>query len=159
MAIWQYKFYVFPKENYADYAENFKKLWHSEYFDEGILWKTNKVEIDFFDEVNNLLKKGKSWSKDLIIYGKVESDCFEILCENGYVISVSFRINYTNNYDYLLSSLIDFFIQNGLILLDEQLELLPLNFLSIKSVIENAPQVEKYRILSRQSDKKIDDTN
>jgi len=86
-------------------------------------------------------------SNDLLIFGNLESNCFEIYSENNLVQSVSFRINFTINYETILNQIVGFCILKGLMILDESLNIVPLNVEIVKSVILNAPQVKRYNQL------------
>lgn len=147
MGLWQVGFFVIPKASAKD--DKFE-LDEEGSFDDAPYWNDQKVLLDFFKPIAKILPLEKSWSEKILLYGHQDSNRFEVFHENGIVESVSFRIDFTSNYESVLSELIEFFILNGLIVLDENLNVLPLNFEAIKSVIENSPQVKKYRTLSNQ---------
>lgn len=151
MALWQYSFYVLPKEGLITLEETFKFDKRDELFDDALFWREHHIKPTFFDKVGDIIIKNKSWSEDIELYGAEESNCFEVLSENGVVVSVSFRIDFTSDYENILSRLIEFFIFNSLVIADENLNILPLNFEAVKSVIESSPQVVKYNILSGRS--------
>lgn len=148
MALWQVGFFVLPKRSF-DSGDKFE-LSDEHSFDDAPFWQPEKLNPNFFDPINKILPRTKSWGDYLILYGNENSNRFEVIFENDIVESVSFRIDFTSNYQGVLSELIEFFILNGLIVLDENLNVLPLNFEAIKTVIENSPQVKKYRMLSNQ---------
>lgn len=148
MALWQVGFFVLPNESLGP-GDKFE-LSDEHSFDDAPFWRSEKVNPNFFDPINRILPRAKSWGDYLILYGNENSNRFEVVFENCIVESVSFRIDFTSNYESVLSELIEFFILNGLIVLDESLNLLPLNFEAIKSGIENSHQVKKYRELSNQ---------
>jgi hypothetical protein len=140
MAIWQYNFIVIPKsvfdrkdgslENYLD-AEGF--------LDDESCWLFEPVEVDFFEEMKKVLPENKSWSNDIILFGNQDSNRLEVYKnESNQVISVSFRIDYTTEYEDILRSIIRFIELNDLAILDENLELLDNNFITIKTHIENS---------------------
>jgi hypothetical protein len=145
MAIWQYTFLVIPND-YLQETLNSERI--EDEFDDSKFWENSKITSDFFSSVGSILKKTDSWSKNIICYGNIESNCFEIFCKNNFVISVSFRIDFTSEYRLLLNELIEFLILKGLSVLDETLDIVPLNYEMFKSIIENSIQVEKYNKLS-----------
>ena len=146
MALWQIDFFVLPKSNIEEV-----KLGFQEYgFDDAPFWENVCMPKLFFDPISSILPIGKSWRKSIIMYGTENSNRMEIFGITDIVESVSLRIDFTIKYESILSQLIEFFILNGLMVLDQELNLVPLNLESFKAVIENAPQVRKYRLLARQ---------
>lgn len=150
MALWQYNFFVLPREVLENLTLNNKlKLDENDCFDDSLFWKKKQINFNFFTSISKILPLGKSWNKNMLLYGSEDSNCFEILSKNAIVMSVSFRIDFTKDYSYILNELIEFFILNGLVIVDEDLNILTLNFESIKEKIENSPQVKKYKRLSK----------
>lgn len=145
MAIWQYNFTIVPRnilnclKKYVD-----KDGW----LDDESCWLENPIKADFFKEIEQILPKRKSWNTDIILYGNQESNRFEVYKnESDTVISVSFRIDYTSEYEDILRSLLAFIEMNGLVILDEKLEFLDNNFIAIKSHIEKSEQQDVYERL------------
>lgn len=148
MAIWQYTFHVLTKESVESLD---KDMTTSDDFgiNDQRYWQFEPIDRSFFLRMESIFGKGESWSKEIDIYGDQESNCFEVLFDKKKktVLSVSFRIDFTSDYKNLLSQIIEFCIINGLVVLDESLNVVPLNLETIKNVIENAPQVNKYNQL------------
>ncbi|MGK6353568.1 hypothetical protein [Parapedobacter sp. DT-150] len=152
MAIWQYTFRVLPRESLEVIHDGRFFRYDNKEFDEESFWKKRPLKKGIFNAVKLFLIKTKSWSDNIDLYGIEESNCFEIFFdEEGFVLSVSFRIDFTSNYEALLSQILDFCVFNGLIILDEGLNVIPLNCEQVKNVIENSPQVEKYNELIKKS--------
>jgi hypothetical protein len=149
MSIIQYTFQVLTKESFEAGINDIKSFMPDNYFNEEAFWIYKKVNKSFFEEMGFLLKKSKSWSPKIDLYGDQESNCLEVLFdwENFVVKSVSLRIDFTTKYEPLLRCIIDFFILKGLVVLDEQLNFVPLNYETIKRVIEEAPQLKRYNLL------------
>ncbi|MGB0929501.1 MAG: hypothetical protein ACPGVB_01910 [Chitinophagales bacterium] len=147
MAIWQYKFFVIPKEIFDGVIH---KVLFNEFdlFEDDIYWTQFPIKADFFSKINNFLPLGKSWTKDLIIYGNLETNCFEVLCENDYVISVSFRIDFTSFYEDILRLIIEFLEKNNLLIISEEFDIVSNNYIQIKAIIENSIQYLKYNELT-----------
>lgn len=153
MAVWQYTFQVLPKESVNTFAENFFFNQKDEVFDDEPYWKEHPLKKSFFSKINSILKKAKSWSNDIDLYGNQESNCFEVLSDSeGYVLSVSFRIDFTSYYESVLSYIIEFCILKGLIILDEELNVVSLNYEQVQSVIKNSPQLKRYYELSEKDE-------
>jgi hypothetical protein len=146
MALWQVGFFLLPKDS-IEFINSFK-VSNEHTFDDASYWEVLKLPPIFFDTINDILPKGKSWSKNILLYGEENSNRLEIYFENDIIVSVSLRIDYTSDYENILYEIIEFCILNGLIILDEGLNLVPLNFELANSSIKNAPQVKKYNDLS-----------
>ncbi len=141
MALWQYAFIVIPGG--IDYSNELELQ-----FDEDVFWVNHLVHISLFDELEEALPKAKSWNKDLIIYGTETSNCFEVLGESNYVESISFRIDFTSNYEKVLNVVLEFLQLNNFLLIGEDKNLLPFNYLQVKATIESSPQFARYKKLS-----------
>jgi hypothetical protein len=150
MAVWQYTFQVLPRESVNTFAEDFFFNRKDEVFDDEPYWKKYPLKKNFFSKIDSILKKAKSWSNDINLYGNQESNCFEVLSDSeDYVLSVSFRIDFTSNYESVLSYIIEFCSLKGLIILDEELNVVSLNYEQVQSVIRNSPQLKWYNELSK----------
>ncbi|MEM1122406.1 MAG: hypothetical protein AAGJ18_18310, partial [Bacteroidota bacterium] len=117
------------------------------FLDDEILWLNNSYKVCDFVDIGKILKKEKSWSDLIILYGNQDSNRFEVYTnEDEIVFSVSFRIDMRTNYEEILRKLIEFFIAHNFVILDENLKKVPLNFLSFKTTIENSSQLKKYKM-------------
>ena len=147
MALWQYTFHALPKESVDKFSTHLISN-NIDGFDDIIFWADNAMNKNIFHCINDILPKGKSWCNEIDLYGDQESNCLEVLFERDIVESVSFRIDFTSNYEFVLSQLIQFFILNGFVIVDEGINMLPLNFEVIKSVIEQSSQAKMYSVFS-----------
>ncbi|THF48480.1 MULTISPECIES: hypothetical protein [Flavobacterium] len=153
MAIWQYTFQVLPKESVNTLAEDFSFNYTDEGFDDELFWENYPLKKGFFNKINSILEKTKSWSNDIDLYGNQESNCFEVLSDNeGNVLSVSFRLDFTSNYESILRHILEFCSLNGLVILDEGLNIVPLNHGQVLSVIRNSQQMKRYKELSEEDE-------
>jgi hypothetical protein len=148
MALWQYSFFVLPKtalqsEFFYEQVEDGLQL-----FDSDPYWQNAKFPCNNFSELEVILPKGQSWSEELTIYGNNDSNCLKVFCEDGISFSVTLRIDFTTDYESVLRMLIEYFIRQELILLDQELHPVALNFESVKHVIESSTQVLTYRKLA-----------
>ncbi len=142
MALWQNTFFILPSESIVN-SESFR-LDEDNCFDDSVFWGKMKIDSSVFDNIELLLPKAKSWSNDLSIYGNENSHRLDVLCEKEHVVSVSFRIDFTSDYEYILRGIIEFCILKAFIILNEHLNIVPLNFEAIKNIIDNSLQVKKY---------------
>lgn len=142
MAIWQYGFFVLPKDAWeAIGSAGIDREWG---FDDEIFWNHTPTKESIFRDVSFFLPEGDSWIDNNTVYGDVESNVFEVLQESGYVVSVSFRIDFTSKYELILTQIIEFLERNSLIILSsEDLLEVTLNFFSVELVIKDS---RNYRV-------------
>jgi hypothetical protein len=146
MALWQYTFLVLTKESFESINQDILFSIVDNEFDDEPFWQMHLINKSLFEEIGNILKKRKSWSNNIELYGNQESNCFEVLYDSktNFVISVSFRIDFTSDFEDILIHIIEFCILKCLIILDENLNVVPLNIEAFKDIIKNAPQKKEY---------------
>lgn len=142
MAIWQYGFFVLPKAAWKEIGSaGIDKEWG---FDDEKFWKFIPTKPSVFQDISKFLPRGDSWIDNNTVYGNSESNAFEVLEDDGFVVSVSFRIDFTTEYEPILTQIIEFLQQKDFIILSSvDLEEVPLNAFSIELVIKNS---RNYRI-------------
>jgi hypothetical protein len=125
MAIWQYNFTVIPKSTFARGDVSLKDYLDEDGFlDDESCWLIEPIKTDFFDEIGQILPKKTSWSTDIILFGNQESNRFEVYKnENDIVISVSFRVDYTSEYEGILKAIISFVEMHVLAIVDKKMKL------------------------------------
>lgn len=146
MALWQVDFYVLPKIEWElNLKTNFLLI---DNFDDSFFWLEKTVHPNFFKDVQLILPVyEKAWCSYLTIYGHEVGTRLDVECEAAKVESVILRIDFTTYYAHILKQLIQFFISNELILVDEKLNRLQLNFETINSSILNSPRAIRYNSL------------
>lgn len=96
MALWQFDFYIVPRE---------KCVIVEELENEDILsWKQNGIsliEIDF-------LEKEISWTKDIVQYGKADETCIQFLYEDEVLEEVSCRFDLRSLSKKMLEKILDY---------------------------------------------------
>jgi len=147
MAIWQYRFTLIPKNSISNVSFN-PQFDEDGLFRDDVYWLGFPTSFDFFHDVEKIIPKTKSWSNDLLLFGSEESNCLEVYRENGYVTSVSLRVDFTSDYEVFLRMIIEFIFLKGLILLDEGNNVLEINYLTIKETIEKSVQFQMFRKLN-----------
>lgn len=149
MGLWQYTFQILSKDS----CDNLYKVYNSAFNDMGFdsepFWQYTLTEKSYFNEMDNILQRRKSWSKNIDLYGDQESNCFEVLYnEVGIIQSVSFRIDFRTNFESILNKIINFCMDKSLVILDENLNKVPLYLLHFEEIIYKSSQVKKYNILA-----------
>lgn len=145
MALWQIGFFILPHDALDN--QEFFNISEEHCFDDSPCWIPKKMPVSMFDPIGSFLPKSKSWADYLIMFGTENSNRLTIVQEAHLIESVSFRIDFTSAYSDVLRQIIEFCIQNRLIILDNDLRGVPLNFEAAKRVVENAPEVKKYNSL------------
>lgn len=151
MAIWQYTFYLVPRNAYLSMPSPKKDCDGLIGID--IYWSSEEISCSFFNNIERILPKTKERNNEQLVFGDFESNVLTLICKNKKVATASFRINYTIDYEEILRELIEFFIFNALVVIDENLNEVPLNFESFKNTIETSPKIKKYNELLKRQDK------
>jgi hypothetical protein len=120
MAVWQYKFYLLPRDELDSYFPNQNHITESD-FNDIKWWKYQKI-MDL-DSISMLLPKRESWSSDIILFGSEDSNCLEILTEAGEIAEISARMDVRKDYLAFLTQLCNFAAKNNCILLNDSLNL------------------------------------
>jgi hypothetical protein len=140
MSLNQVNFFVLP-EYYLDniIAHVDSELDGEVFFNDELIWNKHKRHYSMFNSVNDILPLNTSWSKNIILFGDETSNRLEVLFdENGIILSVSFRIDFTSNYEIILIRLLDFFKSNNLVVIDEKLNLVELKLIFFEEIIRNS---------------------
>lgn len=137
MALNQIGFFVLPKESLDKLlTKNHFELDEEGYFDDELIWKKYKRHYSLFNLISEILRPSVSWSKNILLYGDENSNRFEVLFDqNNIILSVSFRIDFTSNYEIILIRLLDFFKSNDLIVIDGMLNLVELEYKLFEEII------------------------
>ena len=144
MAIWQYHFFLIPGKEAID----LKSATEGDDFDDSIFWEGKNCSVEFFAPLTDLLPRNKSWSNEIELFGKEDETCVELFIERGKVVSSTCRIDFRFDFEFFLSKLTEFCLENDIVLIDEGINLLPLDIPIIVLTIENSPQYKKYVKLS-----------
>lgn len=96
MALWQFDFYIVPRE---------KSVIVEDLENEDILsWKQDDIsliEIDF-------LEKETSWTKDIVQYGKADETCIQFLYEDEVLEEINCRFDLRSLSKKMLEKILDY---------------------------------------------------
>jgi hypothetical protein len=137
MSLNQIGFFVLPKHslNKTSNNNNFE-LDEDGYFDDELFWNKHQMHYSLFNEIADILPLNTSWSKNIVLFGDQNSNRLEVLFDkNGIILSVSFRLDFTSNYEILLIKLLNFFKSNDLIVIDEKLNVTELKYSIFEEII------------------------
>lgn len=103
MAAWQCDFYIVPKERV--------KFGEMPNYDGIPSWKKKSMPIEAVNALEKFLPIEKSWSKDIIQYGELESTCMEIFSISDEEVDIFLRLDLSkltsNIYDAILRFILD----------------------------------------------------
>ncbi|WP_417354093.1 hypothetical protein [Flavobacterium sp.] len=146
MALWQVSFFIIPK----DELDSLTSLSNNKYglFDDSNYWCNNSAP-SVFNSLTVFLPLSKSWSDNIIQYGDLDSNVFEIGLRANKIESVSYRIDFRSDYETILKEIVEICLKNKFLILTNDLELMPLNYEGINAYILNSPQLVIYNGLSK----------
>lgn len=104
MALWQFDFYIVPRERCV-IVENLESK-------DILSWKQNSIsliEIDF-------LEKTPSWTEDIVQYGKADETCIQFLYEDEALEEISCRFDLRSLSKKMLEKILDYIERiNGMV--------------------------------------------
>ena len=140
MSLNQIGFFVLPKDclNKTSKNNNFE-LDEDGYFDDELIWNKHQIHSSLFNEIADILPLNTSWSKNIMLFGDQDSNRLEVLFDkNRIVLSVSFRLDFTSNYEIILLKLLSFLKSNDFIVLDEKLNVTELKYNTFEEIISRS---------------------
>ncbi len=146
MALWQISFFIIPKgelDSLTLLSKNQGGL-----FDDSNYWCCNS-DPSVFNSLTVFLPLSKSWSDNIIQYGSLDSNVFEVGVRASKIESVSCRIDFRSDYETILKGIVEICLKNRFLILTNDLESMPLNYESINAYILNSPQLIIYNDLSK----------
>ncbi len=156
MSIYQNTYFIVPRKgNYTLFEGiNLKSFLEDDLlFEDDLFWNNRILELG---KINNYLlqnfEEDVSWSEDLKIYGDNETNCIKLFFENNFVVSMSFRVNFTTDYSSFLNKIIEFCEINNLLIVDNDLNVLSIDYQTIVDNIMNSRAFEKYKDFFQEPD-------
>ncbi|WP_312323315.1 hypothetical protein [Soonwooa sp.] len=144
MAIWQYTFYIIEGRSLRDLSPN-EIFVEDNLFNEEPYWIYSHKKRNLFFEIESILRKNVSWSDSIDLYGKEDSNCLEVFFDHeNYITSASIRIDFIHSYESVLKQFIEFCISKDLIMIDEDLNVVLLNYEYIDNIIKRSNQRKVY---------------
>lgn len=125
MALWQISFFIISKDGLDIHASLNKN--EDGLFDDSTYWHGN-IDPSVFDSLADFLSLGKSWSENIVQYGSLDSNVFEVGVSANKVGAVSFRIGFRSGYESVLKEIVEICLKNNFLILTSDLELMHLNY-------------------------------
>lgn len=107
MALWQLEFSVIPKEKIIE-DTNIKEINISD------LWNGYKIKESSINKVEEVLKRNKSWSEDIVQLGDVSETVIEIVYENEIIDEITCRLDLRNITKEIVETILNFIDINNL---------------------------------------------
>lgn len=140
----QYEFYLVERQSFEDLSAA-KEFVEGKYFNAEPFWIYSYKHKNLFSEVEKILERNKSWDQQRDLYGDQDSSCLEVLFDKEESIeSVVLKIDFGISYVGILIEILWLFRKNDLVIIDENLHELPLDFKIIDRVIQSSKRWEKY---------------
>lgn len=151
MAIWQKTFHIQPK-TFID--KNIKSILFDEHgeFDDEVLWDTLQMNINQSNALLNVLPEYKSWSNDIRQFGELEHHCIEVIHEKEIIKSISIRINFCSQYQFIFARLLPIIKSKDWVLLDSDFEIIIKDIHQLKSIIESSQEKKNYLNIKKMTD-------
>jgi len=133
MALWQYAFWVVPKSSVLKTNGHIEKYLTEEIFNSKSFFDEN-CSYDDFSKSITYMEKNKHWCDDASLYGEYDSDCIEIYYKDNtrHIDSIHIRIDLRKEYYKLtVDKLIRSILSSGFIIINEDLNVLPVSEESI----------------------------
>jgi len=151
MSIKQNTYHIIPKIGNFQLFPGLclKSFREEEFFEDDAFWNINEMETTrILEYLNQRFEEEVSWSTEMKIYGKLDHDCIKIILDTNKIVSMSFRIDFTSNFDLFLQHILNFCDSFQLLIVDFDLNILELDFFQVKENITNSQNFKNYRKLS-----------
>ena len=148
MSIYQNTYFIVPRRSEYILFEglNLKSFLQDNLFEDDLFWSKSRVELEYLQlYLKENFGEDTSWSKTLKIYGNHETNSIELVIEGKFVFSISFRVNFITDYSTFLLNLIKFCELNDFLIIDNDLNVLPLDYNVIKDNILNSKAYKNYK--------------
>ncbi|WP_298760644.1 hypothetical protein [uncultured Psychroserpens sp.] len=148
MSIFQNTYFIVPRNGNYDLFEdlNLKSFLEEEgLFDDDLFWEGLNYKYEKYkDYLMNIFEVGDSWSKKVKIFGNNDTNCLKLFVEEGFILSVSFRVNFKTDYAEFLRQVIEFCKINDYLVVDNKLDVLSLDFETINYNIINSTAFKRF---------------
>lgn len=149
MSVYQNTYFVVPRKGNYNLFEGLNLnsfIEEDGFFEDDLFWENLKYKYgDIESYLLSVLEVGKSWSKDLKIFGNIDLNSLEILLENNFVVSLSFRVNFKTDYSSFLKEVIEFCKLNDFLIVDNDLNTLVLEHGQINNNIINSKAYNRFK--------------
>ncbi|QVK17258.1 hypothetical protein KHQ81_10225 [Mycoplasmatota bacterium] len=108
MAIWQYVFYIIPKDKFDKYDNlNITNII------DNITWEGYEINENSIKTLSNILKPSKSWSEDIKQLGEIDKTCIEFIYENDVLENIEFRLDLRDITKDIINLILEFIRDNN----------------------------------------------
>lgn len=107
MALWQVELMIIPKERIIENT-------NVEEINIADLWNGNKIKENSINQVEQVLKRNKSWSEDIVQLGDTSETVIEIVYDNDMIEEITCRLDLRNITKKIVETILNFIDINNL---------------------------------------------
>ena len=107
MALWQVELMIIPKERIIENT-------NVEEINIADLWNGNKIKENSINQVEQVLKRNKSWSEDIVQLGDTSETVIEIVYDNDMIEEITCRLDLRNITKKVVETILNFIDINNL---------------------------------------------
>ena len=147
MAIYQGKYFLLPKTEKICLIEgiSLKKYIENKLFEDDFFWANSKLKYSKIEEyLNKNFIPGKSWDNELKVFGNINSNSLEIFIEQDKISSISFRIDFRDDFELFLNKIVSFCKLYNLVIVNKRVDVLDCSFSEILKDILQSDDYKKY---------------
>ena len=93
MAVWQFQIELVPKAVAEANSLRAGMVLTEEQRESVVWWKDQRLPVTLLRDVEKMLPSQKAWSKDLEVFGSLDTSCVTILREGESLVEVHFRFD------------------------------------------------------------------
>ena len=134
MAIWQYSIHLVPNEEVASRDAVEDVDW----------WKYRQLDKNGVEVFAPLLPKTKSWCKEIIQFGDLESNCIEFMEEDNRIVSVQARFDLRIDYRPFISLLVAYADENNCCFIDSECNVIPASYEPLLDAVRKYPSFRDF---------------
>lgn len=147
MSIYQISYLILPQKGKYTLFEglNLSSFINKDLFEDDLFWEGLNIKLSSLEKhISQNFEEGESWSKKLKIYGDNDTNCLKIFLENDVVVSISFRINFKDDFTQFLKKIIIFCDEFNFVIVDNDFNVLSNNQNEIYENIKNSNTVKRF---------------
>ena len=107
MALWQIEFIIIPREKIIENT-------NVEEINSADLWNGYKIKECSINQVEQVLKRNKSWSEDIVQLGYTSETVIEIMYDNDRIEEITCRLDLRNITKEIVETILNFIDINNL---------------------------------------------
>ena len=107
MATWQFTINLIPNEWAIKHNNNFAPLYNEDGYDTDMTWINHQPTTNFKELFTAILPQSKSWSKNMLCWGKEDEHDIQVLYQDNKVEGIGLRLDLNQNLKEILTSFVN----------------------------------------------------